>query len=74
MFADKALRCDCGFEVRACDDEALVEAIRRHAWEAHGIDFSVELALDVARSARGPSSEGEELELEANGVIGKEKQ
>jgi predicted small metal-binding protein len=74
MFAGKALRCDCGFEVRACDDEALVEAIRRHAWEAHGIDFSVELALDVARSARGASSEGEELELEDNGVIGKEKQ
>jgi predicted small metal-binding protein len=74
MFAGKALRCDCGFEVRARDDEGLVEAIRRHAWETHGIEFSVELALDLARSARGASSEGEELELEDNGVIGKEKQ
>jgi predicted small metal-binding protein len=51
MFAGKALFCDCGYEVRADDDEALVEAIRRHAREAHGIDFSVELARDVARRA-----------------------
>ncbi len=51
MFAGKMLFCDCGYEVRADDDEALVEAIRRHAREAHGIDFSVELARDVARGA-----------------------
>lgn len=58
MFAGKALYCDCGHEVRANDDDAFVEAIRRHAWEAHGIDFSVELALAVARRAEeAPSSE-----------------
>lgn len=76
MFAGKALRCDCGHEVRAHDDDAFVEAIRRHAWEAHGIDFSAELAVDVARSAREASSEGEELGLwpEHNGVIGEERQ
>jgi predicted small metal-binding protein len=51
MFAGKALFCDCGYEVRADDDDAFVEAIRRHAREAHGIDFSVDLARDVARSA-----------------------
>ena len=70
MFAGKALRCDCGYQVRA-DDDAFVEAIRRHAWEAHGIEFSVELALEVARSARqAPSEHGE---LEHNRVIRKEK-
>jgi len=76
MFAGKALRCDCGYEVRAYDhdDDTFVEGIRRHAREAHGIDFSVELALDLARSARPVSSEREGLELEHNGVIGKEKQ
>jgi hypothetical protein len=37
-------------------------AIRRHAWEAHGIEFSVELALEVARSARQALSEHDELE------------
>jgi predicted small metal-binding protein len=58
MFAGKALYCDCGFEVRAEDDDAFVDAIRRHAREAHGIDFSVELALDVARRAElVPASE-----------------
>jgi predicted small metal-binding protein len=74
MFAGKALRCDCGHEVRASDEDALVEAIRRHAREAHGIDFSVELALDVARNARLVCSEREWLDLEHDGVIGKEKQ
>jgi predicted small metal-binding protein len=73
MFAGKALRCDCGYEVRADDDDAFVEAIRRHAWEAHGIEFSVELALDVARNARQAPSEGDQLELEHNRVITKEK-
>jgi hypothetical protein len=52
MGADKALLCDCGYEVRASGEPALVDAIRRHAWEAHGIQFSVELALDIARGAR----------------------
>jgi predicted small metal-binding protein len=47
MFAGKALRCDCGHEVRAQDEAALVEAVQRHAREAHGIDFSVEEALAV---------------------------
>ncbi len=73
MFAGKALRCDCGYEVRAHDDDAFLEAIRRHAWEAHGIEFSLELALDVATSARQEPSERDELELEPNEVIGKEE-
>ena len=73
MFAGKALRCDCGYHVRADDDDAFVAAIRRHAWEAHGIEFSVELALEVARSARQAPNEHDELELEHNRVIRKEK-
>ena len=57
MVADKALLCDCGHEVRASGEPALVDAIRRHAREAHGIEFSVALALDVARGARPVPSE-----------------
>jgi predicted small metal-binding protein len=60
----KTLRCDCGYEVRAPDEDALVVAIRRHASEAHGIDFSVELALQVARG----------LEPERGGAPGRETQ
>jgi predicted small metal-binding protein len=74
MFTGKVLRCDCGYEVRASDDAAFVEAIRRHAREAHGIEFSVELALDVARGARLTTSEHEELELKPERVSEKELQ
>jgi hypothetical protein len=49
-----------------------VAAIRRHAGEAHGIEFSVELALEVARSAGQAPSEHDELE--DNGVSRKEQQ
>jgi predicted small metal-binding protein len=51
MFAGKALRCECGYEVRASDEDDFVEAIRRHASEAHGIAFSLELARELARGA-----------------------
>jgi predicted small metal-binding protein len=51
MFAGKELRCECGYEVRASDEEALVEEIRHHASEAHGIAFSVDLARELARGA-----------------------
>jgi hypothetical protein len=58
MFADKALRCECGYEVRTHEEAACVDAVRRHASEAHGIELSIELALDVVRRARlVPSSE-----------------
>jgi predicted small metal-binding protein len=66
MFAGKTLRCDCGYEVRASDEDAIVEEIRRHASEAHGIAFSVELARELARGATEASSDDE--------VIGKERQ
>ena len=51
MFADKALRCDCGYEVRASDEAARVNEVRQHASEAHGVDLSVDLALDLVRRA-----------------------
>lgn len=47
MSADKALRCDCGYRLRARTEERQVAEVRRHAWEAHGISFSTEEALAV---------------------------
>ena len=58
MFAGKALRCDCGYEVRASDEDGFVEEIRRHASEAHGIAFSVELARKLARDATQAGDDG----------------
>ena len=59
MFAGKTLRCECGYEVQALDEDSFVEGIRRHASEAHGITFSVELARELARGATDePSDDG----------------
>jgi predicted small metal-binding protein len=44
---DKAVRCDCGHEVRAGSEEQLVAEVQDHAREAHGIEFSREDALLV---------------------------
>jgi predicted small metal-binding protein len=51
MFADKALRCDCGYEVQASDEETCVREVRHHASEAHGVDLPREVALDLVRRA-----------------------
>jgi predicted small metal-binding protein len=37
----KVLRCDCGFEARADNDEALVASVREHARSVHGMELSV---------------------------------
>jgi hypothetical protein len=42
---EKRLQCDCGFEARAEDESGLVDAIRRHAWDAHGMALSRNEAL-----------------------------
>lgn len=55
MFVDKALRCDCSYEVQASDEAACVQEVRQHASEAHGIDLSDDLALDLVRHARAVS-------------------
>jgi predicted small metal-binding protein len=44
---DKPLRCDCGYQPTAIDEPGLVDEIRRHAREAHGVAFTVEDALLV---------------------------
>jgi len=48
---DRVLRCECGFEARAGDEEALVEVVRRHAREAHGMPLSHDEALVLATRA-----------------------
>jgi predicted small metal-binding protein len=66
MFAGKALRCECGYEAQASDENSLVEEIRQHASEAHGITFSIELARKLARGATQAAGD--------DGTIGKETQ
>lgn len=42
---EKVLRCDCGYEVRAQSDDELAVGVRRHAREAHRIEFTHDEAL-----------------------------
>ncbi len=42
---NRTLTCDCGFTAEACDDVGLVEEVRRHAWEIHGMPLSNDEAL-----------------------------
>jgi hypothetical protein len=48
---DKVLRCECGFEARAADEEGLVAQIRSHATETHGMALSRDDALLLAFQA-----------------------
>ena len=45
MRVGRVIRCECGFEARAADEEGLVAAVRRHAAEAHCMPLSQEEAL-----------------------------
>jgi predicted small metal-binding protein len=51
VIVDKALKCECGFEARAADEKGLVDEVRRHAREAHGMTLSHDEALAIARDS-----------------------
>ena len=45
MRVKRVLRCECGFDARAADEEGLVAEVRRHAAETHCMPLSHEEAL-----------------------------
>ncbi len=54
---EKVLRCDCGFEARAEDEDGLGAEVRRHAWEAHGMALTPHQALLLAFRAELDATE-----------------
>jgi predicted small metal-binding protein len=55
---DQALRCDCGLEVRAIDEQALVAAVQDHAWTSHSMTLTREQVLVLLlRSELGTEDE-----------------
>jgi predicted small metal-binding protein len=44
---ERVLQCDCGFEARADDEDGLVDEIRRHARDVHGMALSEDEALHL---------------------------
>jgi predicted small metal-binding protein len=49
----KVVRCDCGFVVRADNDDALVAQLQQHAKEHHGMTISREQILALAQPEAG---------------------
>ncbi len=47
----ETLRCECGFEARADDEDGLVTEVRRHAWQRHRMPLSSAEALQLIRRA-----------------------
>jgi predicted small metal-binding protein len=44
----KVVRCSCGVEIRAANDRELIETVRAHARDAHGMELSDEQILAMA--------------------------
>ena len=45
----KQVDCDCGTSIRKDNDDALVEAVQKHAKEVHDMELSREQVLSMAR-------------------------
>jgi predicted small metal-binding protein len=50
----EVLRCECGYEARAADEDGLVAEVRRHAWQAHRMALSHTDALQLTRRTDAP--------------------
>lgn len=46
--SDKQVNCDCGATVRAASDEALIEAVQKHAREVHDMELTRDQILAMA--------------------------
>ena len=47
----KEIQCQCGYVIRAEDDETLVAEAQSHAKQAHDMELTNEQALAMARPA-----------------------
>ena len=45
------VRCECGFEARAQDHDALITQVQQHAWDAHGMALTRDDAIQLAQRA-----------------------
>ena len=50
----KRITCECGFVARGATDDELVDVIRKHVKEVHGVDLRREQALGMAEIEEGP--------------------
>lgn len=46
--SDKRVSCDCGKTIRESSDEALIDAVKKHAREVHDMELSAEQVLSMA--------------------------
>ena len=50
--ADKKVSCDCGKVIREHSDDALVQAVQKHAQDVHNMKLSREQVLSMAEPAQ----------------------
>jgi hypothetical protein len=74
MADHKVIRCDCGYRLRTRTEERQVAEVRRHAWEAHRISFSIEEALAVLLRLELELDETESTDLAEDTTRGKEQE
>ena len=53
---ERVMRCECGFEVSGTEADVVAGA-QAHAWDAHGMELSAQLARALARPRTLPSSQ-----------------
>jgi hypothetical protein len=46
---ERVVRCECGYQYNGPENEA-VAAAQAHAWDAHGMELSGEMARALVRS------------------------
>lgn len=51
IMAEKRVSCDCGAVVRASTEAGLIEQVRQHAKEVHGMEMTDEQILAMAEPA-----------------------
>jgi predicted small metal-binding protein len=51
--SEKQVNCDCGATVRAASDDALIEAVQKHAKEVHDMELTRDQILAMAEVVSG---------------------
>ena len=55
--SDKRVTCDCGATMRESSDQALIDAVQKHAKEVHDMDLTSDQVLSMAEPVASDGSQ-----------------